>query len=296
MLRYLLAALITLTLPAWLVAAEMPLSIPPSEKQILLKETPVQVDKPLFDCLKVLPVQKVITLDELNQKRFTRLKDLSRSIGGQRETMLEFDGYVKWMGGTLAGYSNYVEAGSFAAGFAKLLPIPYAGEAGQLSKFVSHFALSLSGTSTAVKQYLSSSQHFITGVEGVGASAMGKESELASLTFYADQQLSRDMLDLQGRLAATSELSSSALSFLVSLQQYLGSTDEYWQKTKSLVSRKDSERSEKGAVAGSVDGLKFKAEAFNKNLKVYNETVDKVIPLIAAIVAYDELRQDIESR
>jgi hypothetical protein len=238
----------------------------------------------------------MITLDELNQKRFTRLKDLSRAIGGQRETMLEFDVYVKWMGGTLASYSNYVEAGSFAAGFAKLLPIPYAGEAGQFSKFVSHFVLSLSGTSTAVRQYLSSSQQFIAGVEGIGASATGKESELASLTFYADQQLSRVMLDLQGRLAATSELSSSALSFLVSLQQYLGSTDEYWQKTKSLVSRKDSEHSERGAVAGSVDGLKFKAESFNKNLKVYNEIVDKVIPLIAALVAYDELRQDIESR
>ncbi len=283
-----------MTLPAAVPAAETSLSLPPSEKQILIRETPVQVEKPLFDCLKELPTHKVLTLEGLNQKSFNRLKDVSRSVAGQRETMLEFEGYVKWMGGAIAGYSKYVEAGSFAAGFAKLLPIPYAGQAGQLSKFISHFALSLSGTSAAVKQYLSTSQQFVSRVEALGGAGKGREAEIASLTFYADQQLSRDMLDLQGRLAATSELSTSALSFLVSLQQYLGTTDEYWQKTKSLVSRKEAERAEKGALAGSINGLRSKAEVFNINLKVYSETISRITPIIAALVAYDELRQDMD--
>jgi len=279
-----------------LPAAETPLALPAAEQQILLKDAPLQVDKPLFDCLKALPPQNLLTLEELNQKRFSRLKEVAKSVVSQRESMLEFDGYVRWMGGTLSSYSKYVEAGSFAAGFARLLPIPYAGQAGQFSKFVAHFALSLSSTSAAVKQYLGSSQQFIAGVEALGQAGKGKESEMAFLTFYADQQLSKDMFELQGSLAATSELSFSALSFLVSLQQYLGSTDEYWQKTKNLVSRKDVEKAEKSALAGSIDGLKSRAEEFNKRLKIYDLNVGKALPLIASLVAYDELRQEMESK
>lgn len=288
--------IIVLIIPAALYAADLPLALPPPDQQILLKDAPVQVEKPLFDCLKALPVQKVLTLEELNQKRFKRLKDVAVAVTSQRESMLEFEGYVKWMGVTLSSYSKYVEAGSFAAGFARLLPIPYAGQAGQLSKFVSHFALSLSSTSVAVNQYLASAQQFLAGVADLGLSGNGKEREMAFLTFCADQQLSRDMLDLQVRLVATSALSSSALSFLVSLQQYLGSTDEYWQKTKSFVSKKELEKTEKGALAGSIDGLKSRAEEFNKRLKIYDENVRKTTPLIATLVAYDELRQDIEAK
>lgn len=283
-------------LPLSLTAAEMPLTLAPAEQQILLKDTPEKKDQQLFDSLAAAAARKVLTLEELNRKRLRRVQDVAAAVVGQRESMVEFEGYVKWMGITLAGYSRYVEAGSFAANFARLLPIPYSGQAGQLSKFVSHFALSLSGTSLAVKQYLASSQQFITRVTALGDSHAGKEAEIAALTFFADQQLAKDMLDLQGRLTTTAELSTSALSFLVSLQQYLGSTDEYWQKTKAFVGRKDSEKSEKGALAGSIDGLKLKAEEFNKRLKVYDATVGKTLPQIATLVAYDELRQEIEAK
>lgn len=119
---------------------------------------------------------------------------------------------------------------------------------------------------------------------------------MAFLTFYADQQLSRDMFDLQAKLSVTLELSSSALSFLISLQQYLGSTDEYWQKTKSLVSRKDVDKAEKGALAGSIDGLKSRAEEFNKRLNIYEQNVSKTLPMIASLIVYDELRQEMESK
>jgi hypothetical protein len=297
-MRYLSVLLTALVvqLPLSLPAADSPLTLPPAEQQMLLKDSSVTAEKQLFDSLNAPAARKVLTLDELNQKRFGRLQEVSRSIGSQRESMVAFEGYVTWMGGTLAGYSRYVEAGSFAANFARLLPIPYSGQAGQLSKFISHFALSLSSTSIAVKQYLASSQQFISRVQALGSGYPGKETEMAALTFYADQQLAKDMLDLQGRLSTTSELSASALSFLVSLQQYLGSTDEYWQKTKALVSRKEAEKNEKGALAGSIDGLRQRAADFNKRLQIYDENVGKTMPQIATLVAYDELRQEIEAK
>lgn len=288
-----LLAFVTLSVSAPLFAAEPSIVLPSAEQQILLKETPVKVDKPLFDCLQAMPLQKALTLEELDQKRFIRLKELSKAVASQRAAMLEFEGYVKWMGGALAGYSKYVEAGSFAAGFSKYLPVPYAGQAGQLSKFIAHFALSLSETNAAVRQFLGSANHFTTSVDGLGASAKGREQEMAALTFFADQKLTREMLDLQTKLATTGELSSSALSFLLGLQQYLGSTDEYWQKTKSLVSRKDADKAEKGALAGSIDGLRGRAEEFNKRLKGYDENVRTIMPVVASLVTYEELRQDI---
>jgi hypothetical protein len=239
---------------------------------------------------------KVLTLEELNRKRVQRLQAVAQVLKDEQGAMTDFDGYLKWMGGALAGYGKYVEAGSFAAGFAKYLPVPYAGQAGQLTKFISHFALSLSSTSAAVTSYMNSSRYFIAGVEALGDKTDGKENELAMLTFYADQQLSRDMLELQGRLASISELSGSALGFLLGLQQYLGSTDDYWQKTKSLVARKDAEKVEKGALAGSIDGLRTRAENFNGKLKHYDATVSTVMPRITSLVAFDELRQDMEAK
>lgn len=294
--KLILLIIVSLALPVKVLADEHPLPFPPAEQQILLQDATVQTDRTMFDCMKLLSFQKVLTLEELDQKKYLKLKDLAKSVAAQRDSMIEFDGYVKWMGGTLATYSKYVEAGSFAAGFAKLLPIPYAGQAGQFSKFVSHFALSLSSTSAAVKQYLSSSHQFLSGVDALGESGRGKQSEMAFLTFYGDQQLTRDMMDLKAKLTATSNLSTSALSFLVSLQQYLGSTDEYWQKTKSLIGRKDAEKAEKGALAGSIDGLKTRAEEFNQRLKNFDENVAKILPLIASLVIYDGLRQEIEGK
>lgn len=291
-----LVAVAVILLSPPLAAADTPLTLAPADQQILLKDTPDKKEQQLFESFAAGSVRKVLTLEELNQKRLRRLQNLAATVASQRDAMLEFEAYVQWMGGTLVGYSRYVEAGSFAANFARLLPIPYSGQAGQLSKFVSHFALSLSGTSRSVKQYLASSQQFISRVTALGSGYAGRENEMAALTFFADQQLAKDMVDLQGRLTTTAELSTSALSFLLSLQQYLGSTDEYWQKTKAFVSRKEVEKTEKGALAGSIDGLKQRAEEFNNRLKIYDETVNKTLPQTAALVAYDELRQEIEAK
>lgn len=291
------AALLLLILPtsAFALAVPEPVQEIPVA-QVDANPLSVTLDKQQVEAIRTKPVAKVLTLEDLDRKRLQRLQDVARELKGQGETIADFDAYLKWMGGALASYGKYVEAGSFAAGFAKYLPVPYAGQAGQLTKFISHFALSLSATSAAVTSYLKSSQHFIASVEKIGANPDGRENELAMLTFYADQQLSRDMLELQGRLVTVSDLSGSALSFLLGLQQYLGNTDEYWQKTKSFVSRKEIDKAEKGALAGSIDGLRARAETFNAKLKQYDVSVSGTLPRIASLVAYDELRQDIEAK
>jgi len=295
MVRIVLISLAALLVPYAGWSSEIPAQQPVSGQSVAVQAEQSVSPQELPVSPPVVPL-KILTMDELNAKRYQRLRDISRDLEGQQATMADFDGYLKWMGGALASYGKYVEAGSFAAGFAKYLPVPYAGQAGQATKFISHFALSLSSTSAAVKSYLASSQYLIAGVEALGPSPIGKEHELSQLTFYADQQLSRSMVELQERLSTVSDLSGSALSFLLGLQQYLGSTDEYWQKTKSLVSRKEADKAEKGALAGSIDGLKARAQSFNDKLKQYDAMVGSAMPRIASLVAYDELRQEMEAK
>ena len=80
-------------------------------------------------------------------------------------TMTDFEAFVTWMTANLSGYAKYVEAGSVAAGFARILPIPYAGQASLLTKFVSQGVLSLNAASVAIARYLDTSQKFVVRVQ-----------------------------------------------------------------------------------------------------------------------------------
>ncbi|WP_246559406.1 hypothetical protein [Citrifermentans pelophilum] len=229
-----------------------------------------------------------LTAAELNSRMTSRLREIAAEVKIQRLAMNEFQGYVTWMSGSVAGYSKYIEAGSMAAGFAKVLPIPYAGQAGMFTKFVSHFTLSLSAASKSITSFLTTSQLFVDRVEALDRSP-DKGKEINELSRFADEQLLRDMTDLQAKLVTTSELSASALSFLESMNHYVLSSDEYWSKAKSLMKRGDADKKEKSYLAESVAGLKSKAGGFNARLKGYDESVKKDIPLIKSLGTYAEL-------
>jgi hypothetical protein len=246
--------------------------------------------------VKVLESTPTLTVDSLAQKKLQRLQEIARDVKSQRQTMTDFEGFVKWMTANLSSYAKYVEAGSVAAGFAKILPIPYAGQAGMFTKFVSHFALSLNAASVAMTKYLATSQQFVAKVDALGPNPVGKDKEIADLSRLADEQLLKEMTDVQVKLTTTSELSASALSFLESLHQYLGTSDEYWSKTKSILSRKEVDKNEKGFLTSNIEGLKNRAGTFNAKLKLFDETVKRGVPQIKSLAAYDELIRDLEKK
>lgn len=229
-----------------------------------------------------------LTAPDLNSRMSSRLKDIAAEVRLQRQAMNEFQGYVTWMSGSIAGYSKYIEAGSMAAGFAKVLPIPYAGQAGTFTKFVSHFALSLSEASRSITKFLSTSQLFLGRMEVLDRHPE-KQKEMVDLAGFADGQLLRDMSDLQSRLGTISDCSASALSFMESLNHYASSSDEYWARAKSLVKRRDLDRKEKSYLAESVSGLRNKAGAFNDRLKLYDSSVSRNIPMVKSLGTYLEL-------
>jgi hypothetical protein len=274
----------------------------PAGPELLLKERDEALSRlqeehlQLQERLRMLECTPVLTTDSLNAKKLQRLQEIARDVKGQRQTMADFEGFVKWMSSSLSGYSKYVEAGSMAAGFARVLPIPYAGQAGMFTKFVSHFALSLNTASVAISKYLGSSQQFLARVDALGPAPVDKGREIDELSRFADEQLLRDMADTQAKLITTSELSASALSFLESVHHYLGSSDEYWTRTKAFLARKEADKAEKSFLTGNIEGLKSRAGSFNAKLRLFDDTVKRSAPQIKSLAAYDELIRELEAK
>jgi hypothetical protein len=98
-----------------------------------------------------------------------------------------------------------------------------------------HFTgvLSLNSASVAISRYLTTSRQFVAKVETLDK-AGGSENALgiSETARFADERLLRDMNDARIKLAAAAEISSSTLSFLESLNHYIGCSDADWNKTK----------------------------------------------------------------
>jgi len=248
---------------------------------------------------KVAELESVpsISADALSAKSRQRLSEIAADVKGQRQSMADFESFVTWMSTNLSGYSRYIQAGSIAAGFARALPIPYAGQASVLTKFISQGVLSLNAASVSVSRYLATSKAFTARVDALDKMAPAAQAkEVADLTLFADQQLRHDMNDARLKLKTASELSSSTLSFLESLNHYVGSTDEYWNKTKSLLSRKDTDQKEKGYLSQSIQNLRNRAGSFNTRLQNFETSTGKDESLISSLKVYDELMRDLTAR
>lgn len=235
-----------------------------------------------------------LTRDTLAAKNLQRLKEIAADVKAQRQTMTDFETFVSWMSNNLSGYSRYIEAGSVAAGFAKVLPIPYAGQASMFTKFVSQGILSLNAASVSINRYLGTSQAFVARVDKLDA-ANPNVADVMEAGRFADEQLLKDMTDVQKKLASAGEVSASTLSFLESLNHYVGSTDEYWKKTKSFITRND-DKNEKSFLTDSITSLKTRAAGFNGKLQVFEEKAKKDAPLIKTLGAYGELIRELDGK
>lgn len=231
-----------------------------------------------------------INADALVLKNLQHLKEIAADVNTQRRILADSETYVKWMATNLSGYSKYIEAGSFAAGFAKVLPIPYAGQASLLTKFISQGVLSLNAASVSLSRYLTTSRDFVARVEALDQiSPVVQRTEVTKIARFADEQLRRDMNEAKVKLLSTSEISLSTLSFLESLNHYVGCTDEYWSKTKSFLTRAENNKQEQGYLAQSIQKLREKAGTFNSRLTTFQALTKKDDALITSLRVYDDL-------
>lgn len=282
-------------LPAVSPATALPaaVAVPQGQDQAATIAALTQENALLQEKLKALQSCSITSTD-LAARNSKRLKEITADVRAQRQAMADFESYVKWMSGHVAGYSKYIQAGSVAARFAKVLPIPYAGQASLFTKFVSDAAVSLGAASVSINKYLGTSQQFLARADALDPNRPNYNQEVSELVRFADQDLLKGMADVQERLVTTSQLSTSSLSFLESLNHYVGTTDEYWNKTKALL--KSDDKAEKSFLAESTAALKNKAQVFNTKLQLFDATVKKTSPQIKALVAYDDLVRSMDPR
>lgn len=242
--------------------------------------------------IKQLETVKSIPAERLRQKKVQRLKEIAFDVKTQRQATSEFEGFVTWMSTNLACYNRYIQAGSYAAVIARMLPIPYAGQASIFTKFVAQFTVALNNASVSVANYLKSSQRFVSMVDAIDPAKPLDERALTEASRYADQNLLKDMNDAQAKLSMVADLSSGALSFLESVNHYASGTDEYWNKFKGLV-KKDVDPKEKSFLSESTSNLRTQANRFNGKLRSFEEITRKEAANVKSLAVFDELSAEL---
>lgn len=257
----------------------------PAEEQIVTLQ---QEHSLLSSRIKELETRHCIPEERILQRKIQQLKGIAADAKLQRQSMEDFQGFVSWMTLNLAGFTKYIKAGSYAAVVARMLPIPYAGQASVFTKFAAQFSLALNSASVAINSYLVTSQKFIVMADTIDPSKPIDQKSVAEASTFADTSLQKDMNDAQMKLATVSDLSAGSLAFLESLNHYMSGTDEYWNKAKGLF-RKDVDPKEKSYISESTNALKNKAAAFNEKLNTFEKLTRKQTARVKSLTVYDEL-------
>ena len=252
----------------------------------ICREAPVDL-LALQQRLADLESRKIVTVERLRQKKIIRLKEIAADVKLQRQSTSDFERFVTWMSSNLAGYNRYIQAGSYAALLAKMLPIPYAGQASVFTKFISQFTVALNEASVSINKYHNSSHKFIILTDCIDP-LKTDEKKIQEAAEFAEQQLLKDMSNAQARLSMISDLSAGALSFLESLNHYVSGTDEYWNKMKGVF-RKDIDPKEKSYISESTGNLRTQAERFNKKLLNFEALGKRENISVKSLTVYDEL-------
>lgn len=266
--------------------------MPPAEEQTLKLQ---QENSLLSARIMALESRPGITEERLLQKKVQLLKEIGADAKLQRQSIESLQGFVNWMNQNLASYNKYIKAGSYAAVIGRILPVPYAGQASVFTKFAAQFTVVLNNASVAICSYLATSQKFTVTVDAIDPSKpLDKQATTEAATF-ADTILLKDTNNVQTNLSTVSELSSSALSFLESLNHYMSGTDEYWNKAKGFFN-KDIDPKEKSFLSESTNALKNKAAAFNVKLTSFEDHTRTLNSRVKSLAVYDELLSELAGK
>lgn len=237
---------------------------------------------------KALEASPCLTMDAIVQRKSIRLKELAENARLQRQSTEDFQAFFSWMSANLAGYNKYIQAGSYAAVFAKALPIPYAGQASVFAKFAAQFTIALNNASTAISSYRATSQKFIDMCDEIARSPELNQQKLSEAASFADTKLLHDMNEVHSRLGTVAELSSGTLSFLETLNHYVSGSDEYWNRVKGVF-KKDIDPKEKSFLSENIQSMKNQATRYNTRLKTFDELSAKQNATVKSLSTYDEL-------
>lgn len=272
-----LALLAALTTPVWAADA------PPVALQGIPAIPQTEVSGTSHQC----ELPRCLTLSVLQQRKLAKFYHVMDDIKAQRALIADFERYAAWMNSNLAAYNRYIQAGSAAAAITRFLPIPYAGQAAVFSKFVAQFTQTLGTASKSLDSYLQTSQQILAQAARLDPAHPDPKS-LADVHTMADANLLKAMYEANQQLKNVADLSSGAQAFLVGLNNYLATGDEYLHKVKGVF-KKEAAQQEKSFLTESIGNLKTQTEQFNSRLKNFEILGGRITTAVKSLSVYDEL-------
>ena len=171
---------------------------------------------------------KCIQKSYLQDSALRNLEQIKANNAEIKQAYAELGAYSKWLNFYFAGYSKYIEQVGSYSPVIKLIPLPYAGQAGDIVKFGSKLTVSITNSAVA----LENANHSIAKYEELLKNANTPESvEIAAK--FADEKLLPDIKDALIKNENLKDASLGLLCFAESVEKTSLSTQDALLKAKS---------------------------------------------------------------
>jgi len=225
-------------------------------------------------------VQNCIQKTTLADNALNNLKQIRQDTAELKALNADEAEYAKWVSGYLASYTKYLEQAGTYAPLIKLIPLPYAGQAGDFVKFGSKMTLHITQTATSIDNANKS----ITKYEELLKDANTPEKIVATAKF-AEERLLVDLKDADMKSSTLKDMSAGLMGFGESVENIMKNGTDTLAKAKSLFSKDDAdkEKSAKTAV------FKQKLDLFKQKTARIEELIKKDSELAKKAQIYAEL-------
>jgi hypothetical protein len=188
--------------------------------------------------------------------------------------------YAKWLSGYLASYSKYLEQAGTYAPLIKLIPLPYAGQAGDFVKFGSKMTLHITQTATAIDNANKSIAKYEEALKDANT-----PEKIGAIAKFADERLLPDLREADTKSAGLKEMSAGLIGFGESVESVLKNGSDTLAKAKALFGKDDGEKDKTAKTAQ----LKQRLEAFKQKTSRIEELIKKDSALSKRALIYSEL-------
>jgi hypothetical protein len=216
----------------------------------------------------------------LNENALVNLRQIRQDTAELKSISADEAEYARWLSTYLASYSKYLEQAGMYAPFIKVIPLPYAGQAGDFVKFGSKMTLHITQTATAIDNANKS----IVKYEELLKDANTPE-KIGSTARFAEERLLPDLKEADTKSSGLKDMSAGLMGFGESVENIVKNGTDTLAKAKALFGKEDSEKDKTAKTAQ----FKQKLEAFKQKTSKIEELIKKDSELAKRAMIYSEL-------
>lgn len=221
-----------------------------------------------------------IQKSEISKMALANLQQIKQDTAEMKALGAELAEYTSWLSVYFTGYSKHLEQAATYSPLIKLIPLPYAGQAGDIVKFGSKLTVSITNSAVAIDKANKS----IAKYEEMLQSADTPE-KVAMTARFADERLIPDLRDAQVKNETLKDMSLSLLAFGESVEKATAGAQDALLKAKSLFSSDTGDKDKAQKVAQ----MRQKLDSMKAKTARIDEIIKKSATLAKRASVYSEL-------